>query len=150
MNLTQYRTGMMLLAVTVLLFFGPAAFAQTDNLDITGGVPGVACGNPSVSSGSLSFSCPPSPFSGVLTSSGSGNLSTGVFGASTEVSGVSYTTGVRRPPMSSLHMSLPSRGSRMARRSSTFLLRELLVARDASPQGAVRLRCSSMLPGIHR
>jgi hypothetical protein len=29
-----------------------------DDLNITGGVPAVACGNPSVSSGSLSFSCP--------------------------------------------------------------------------------------------
>lgn len=47
----------------------------------------------SVSSGSLSFSCPASPLSGVLTASGTGDLSTGVFGASTETSGVSFTTG---------------------------------------------------------
>jgi hypothetical protein len=67
--------------------------AFADNLNITGGVPGVACANSSVSSGALTFSCPPSPLTGVLTSSGSGNLSSGVFGVSTEVSGVSFTTG---------------------------------------------------------
>jgi hypothetical protein len=75
----------------LVLCVAPRGFA--DGLNITGGVPGIPCGNPSVSSGSLSFSCPPSPLSGVLTSSGSGNLSTGVFGAQTEVSGVSFTTG---------------------------------------------------------
>src|ERR1700722_13266630 len=72
---------------------GASAPIFADELEITGGVPGVACSNNSVSGGSLSFSCPSSPLSGVLMSSGSGNLSTGVFGAATEGSGVSFTTG---------------------------------------------------------
>jgi hypothetical protein len=93
----RYRLNriMVLSVPALLLMLGSASIAPlfADNLNITGGVPGVACANSSVSSGSLAFSCPPSPLSGVLTSSGAGNLSTGVFGASTEVSGVSFTTG---------------------------------------------------------
>jgi hypothetical protein len=80
-----------LLLVMLTSILSAPAFA--DNLNITGGVPGVACANPTVSSGSISFSCPPSPLSGTLTSSGAGNLSTGVFGAATEVSGVPLTGG---------------------------------------------------------
>lgn len=79
--------------VLLALVLVTPAPAFADTLNITGGVPGVACSNPSVSSGSLSFSCPPSSLSGVLTSSGSGNLSTGVFGDATEVSSVPTTGG---------------------------------------------------------
>lgn len=84
---------MALCGLLLTICLGTSAPAFADNLNITGGVPGIACANPSVSSGSLTFACPPSPLSGVLTSTGMGDLSTGVFGASTETSGVSFTTG---------------------------------------------------------
>lgn len=85
------RLGLCLLLVVLTSVMCAPLFA--DNLNITGGVPGVGCGSPSAGSGSVSFSCPSSPLAGTLTSSGSGNLSTGVFGVTTEVSGVSFTTG---------------------------------------------------------
>jgi hypothetical protein len=64
-----------------------------DTLLLEGGVPGVGCTSVTVTSGSAAFSCPASPLSGVLTSTAMGNLSKGVFGGSTTVSGVSFTTG---------------------------------------------------------
>lgn len=93
MNLTHYWKRAIILAVMIALGSGASAPVFADNLNITGGVPGVACTNSSVTSGSLAFACPASPLSGVLTSSGAGDLSTAVFGAATEVSGVTFTTG---------------------------------------------------------
>jgi hypothetical protein len=89
------RRALIFAASALLLTLSSAAFAPVfaDTLNLSGGVPGVACASATVASGSASFSCPPSPLAGVLTSTATGNLSTGVFGATTTVSGVSFTTG---------------------------------------------------------
>jgi len=90
---TTRRLPLTLCGLLLTIYLGTSAPVFADSLNITGGVPGVTCANLSVSSGPLAFSCPASPLAGVLTSSGAGNLSTGVFGASTELSGVSTTGG---------------------------------------------------------
>jgi len=54
-----HRRAALALAMLVIFCCVIATPVFADDLNITGGVPAVACGNPSVSSGSLSFSCPP-------------------------------------------------------------------------------------------
>jgi hypothetical protein len=73
-------------AFLFVLTLGTCAHVFADVLNLSGGVPGVACANPVVTSGSASFSCPPSTAGGLIgTASGIGNLAMGVFGVSTSV-----------------------------------------------------------------